>query len=99
MRVQILGCGEAFDENLTNTSLLVECGETLLFDCGYSAPAPIWRSVPDHSQISLIYISHPHADHYFGLPALLARMWEEKRTKPLVIVSQPQVLEQIRQLL
>src|SRR5947209_3072303 len=49
--------------------------------------------------IDAIYISHGHADHYFGLPALLTRMWEEGRKKPLTLVSQEQVLHQIGQLL
>jgi ribonuclease BN (tRNA processing enzyme) len=43
--------------------------------------------------IDLIYISHAHADHIFGLPPLLGRMWEDGRTKPLVLMSQAAVLE------
>lgn len=99
MQVQILGCGEAFDENYTNTSVLLTGPFTLLLDCGYSAPAPLWRAFPDHSAVDGIYISHAHADHYFGLPPVLGRMWEEKRTRPLTILSQGPVLEQIRQVL
>lgn len=95
METRILGCGEAFDERLPNTSILVDCGELLLLDCGFSVPPQVWEAVPDPDRIDAVYISHPHADHYFGLPALLTRMWEDNRTRPLVIVSQPAVLEMI----
>ena len=99
MRLTILGCGEAFDETLPNTSLLLETTSTILFDCGYSVPPQLWRAVPDQSAIDIIYISHAHADHYFGLPAVLTRMWEEGRTKPLVLLSQAGVLKQTGELM
>ncbi len=99
MRVTILGCGEAFDERFPNTSILVEtAGQTVLCDCGFSVPRQLWDHVPDPNAIDTIYISHPHADHYFGLPAALGRMWEDGREKPLTILSQPAVLDQIRDL-
>lgn len=97
MDTLILGCGEAFDELLPNTSILVNCGEVLLLDCGFSVPPQLWSEAADPDLIDAVYISHGHADHYFGLPALLTRMWEDKRTKPLMIVSQAAVLERIPQ--
>jgi ribonuclease BN (tRNA processing enzyme) len=69
----------------------------MLLDCGYSAPAPLWNAVGDPDALDLIYISHAHADHCFGLPAVLGRMWEDGRKKPLAILSQPPLLEQIRE--
>jgi ribonuclease BN (tRNA processing enzyme) len=96
LEVTVLGCGEAFDERYTNTSLLLRAEEkTILLDCGYSAPAPLWNAVADPDALDLIYISHAHADHCFGLPAVLGRMWEDGRKKPLVILSQPALLRQI----
>ena len=96
MEAIILGCGEAFDEALPNTSVLVKSTALLLLDCGFSAAPQVWKAVPDPSAIDLIYLSHAHADHYFGMPALLGRMWEEGRTKPLRIVSQAPLLDQLR---
>jgi ribonuclease BN (tRNA processing enzyme) len=55
--------------------------------------------VPAADAIDAIYISHGHADHYFGMPALLGRMWEDNRIKPLTVFSQPYVLEYLRQAL
>jgi ribonuclease BN (tRNA processing enzyme) len=55
--------------------------------------------VADADAVDLIYISHEHADHCFGLPAVLGRMWEDGRKKPLVILSQPPVLARVRELM
>ena len=95
----MLGAGEAFDETLGNTCALVNSESTVLIDCGYAAPFQVWRHDASAELIDAIYISHAHADHYFGLPALLTRMWEEGRKKPLTLISQKHVLEQIWQLL
>lgn len=97
MEALVLGCGEAFDSNLFNTSILLRAGAaTMLLDCGYSIPPRVWLAVADPNAIDLVYISHPHADHYFGLPALLGRMWEDGRTKKLSVLTQAAVIEQAR---
>ncbi len=88
MKIIFLGVGEAFDEKLPNNSHLILSDTILLLDCGYSVPKQLWQYNPNQSFIDAIYISHAHADHYFGIPALLVRMWEEGRTKPLTIICQ-----------
>jgi ribonuclease BN (tRNA processing enzyme) len=99
MEALVLGCGEAFDERLPNTSVLVRApGGTALLDCGYSVPPRVFETTaPD--EIDLVYISHAHADHYFGVPAVLGRWWEDGRRKPLTILSQPAALDQIKDIL
>lgn len=86
-----------------------ESGEsrTLLLDCGFSAPFALWRiaqcpadpadpvSSPDPMDLDAVWISHFHGDHFFGLPALMLRYYEEKRTKPLLVVGQPGVEEKV----
>ena len=44
MRVTFAGVGEAFDEKLPNTSLLVETdgGSSVLLDCGFTASCVFW---------------------------------------------------------
>jgi ribonuclease Z len=97
MQALILGCGEAFDTDFFNTSILVRTGvSTILLDCGYSIPARLWQAEPDANAIDVIYVSHAHADHFFGLPAVLGRMWEDGRTKPLTILTQTPVIDDIR---
>ena len=87
MKVEFLGVGEAFDENLPNNSQILEWGDCrLLIDCGYSVPQAFWKRHPDPEHLDAIFISHRHADHYFGLPSILVRLAEDGRRKPLTIV-------------
>ena len=89
MKIVFLGTGDAFDEKNPNNSSLVISEETnLLLDCGLTTPYQLWRYNNDQNLLDAVYISHLHADHYFGLPSLLMRMWSDGRTKPLTIVCQ-----------
>ena len=93
MEVTFLGVGEAFDEALPNTSVLIRCGEdkhrvTFLLDCGFTAPPQFWKEETSVESLDGIWISHFHADHFFGLPAFLVRFWEDGRKRPLTILGQ-----------
>ena len=89
MRVTFAGVGEAFDERLPNTSLLVETndGSSVLLDCGFTASCVFWEKAEKPLELDAVYVSHFHADHYFGIPALITRSIEEKRTKRLTIIG------------
>ncbi|MGE4296573.1 MAG: MBL fold metallo-hydrolase [Desulfovibrionaceae bacterium] len=96
MRCQFVGVGEAFDDGLPNCAVHVEAfcqggRRTALLDCGFTAPFAYWRLVADPLDLDLLWISHCHGDHFFGVPALLLRFWEEGRVKPLVVAGQPGV--------
>ena len=99
MKVIFLGVGEAFDEKLPNNSLLVLSKTKILLDCGYSVPRVLWNYNNDQSFLDAIYISHMHADHYFGLPALIFRMIEEGRKKPLTIISHKTNIKDIKKVI
>lgn len=100
MRITFAGVGEAFDENQANTSVLVETEETsVLLDCGFTAASAFWRVAERPLELDGVYITHFHGDHYFGLPALLVRSVEERRTLPLTIMGQEGIDSQIRQLM
>ncbi|MCL5113867.1 MAG: ribonuclease Z [Patescibacteria group bacterium] len=86
MKVVFIGTGEAFDENTPNNSCLIESETRLLIDCGYTIPQLIWKYNSDPNFLDAIYISHTHADHYFGLPLVLARMSEGGRKNKLTII-------------
>ena len=93
MQVTFLGTGEAFSPTKGSCSVLLEfagAGEVLraLLDCGFTTPQRLF-SISDTKDLSFIYISHLHGDHFFGLPAILVRSWEEQRRKELVIVCPP----------
>ena len=93
LEVIFLGVGEAFDEALSNTSILIryEGGDvhaSFLLDCGFTAPPPFWSEESDVNRLDGIWISHFHADHGFGIPALLVRFWEQGRDKELIFLGQ-----------
>jgi ribonuclease Z len=100
MKVIFTGVGEAFDENLPNTSLLVLVDSQVkkrqvLLDCGFTAAHTFWQTSPDPKGLVAVWISHFHGDHFFGLPLLLLRFWEEERTRPLTIIGQPGVADKV----
>jgi ribonuclease Z len=91
--VVFLGVGEAFDEKLPNTSILVRFEDnntraTVLLDCGFTAAPQFWREESDPDRLDGVWISHFHGDHFFGLPALLVRFIEEGRKRALTILGQ-----------
>jgi len=87
MQVRYIGTGEAFDHRRTNTSILVEGPERILLDCGYSVPHALWAQSLDPDWLDGVYISHFHADHCFGLPAVMARMNQDGRTRRLRLLT------------
>ncbi|MBR9699914.1 ribonuclease Z [Candidatus Woesearchaeota archaeon] len=99
MKLIHIGVGEAADERFPNNSHLIHSKTNLLLDCGYSVPRQLWKYTDERDFLDAIYISHRHADHYFGLPALLVRMAEEQRTKKLTIVCQKGVKKLIEEII
>jgi ribonuclease Z len=99
MKIIFLGNGEAFDERYPNHSHLILSDKTaLMLDCGDSAVRELWKYTKDHSLIDALYITHRHSDHLFGIPALLGRMLEEERKKPLTIICSEQIKADIERL-
>ncbi|MBM4424506.1 MAG: ribonuclease Z [Chloroflexi bacterium] len=91
----ILGSGEAFDPLLPNSSLLYEGERTVLIDCGFAAVQALWRRSLDPDLLDAVLLTHHHADHTFGVPALLMVMETpkaaspRKRTRPLTLIGPP----------
>jgi ribonuclease BN (tRNA processing enzyme) len=92
MEVTFVGVGEACDESLPNTAVMVrsdaaEGPRSLLLDCGFTAACRYWRHTDDPDRLDALWISHLHGDHFFGVPVLLLRLWEMKRRKPLSVLG------------
>ncbi len=82
-KVRFIGTGEAFDARLPNTSILYAGRQTLLLDCGYGVPHAWWRLDTDPDTLDGVFLTHCHADHCFGLPALVVWMRVAGRERPL----------------
>ena len=87
--IRFIGTGEAFDPSLPNTSVLYRGRLQLLIDCGYGVPHALWRTLRDPEALDGIYLSHHHADHCFGLPALIVWMRVAGRRRPLHLIGGP----------
>ena len=89
IRVTFVGTGEATDPDLPNTSLLYRGAKNLLVDCGYAVPHALWALERGPETLDGIYLSHLHADHAFGLPAVLIAMRTGGRRRPLDVLVAP----------
>ncbi len=85
----LLGSGEAFDPVLPNTSLLYQGERTVLVDCGFASVQAVWRQSPDPEFLDAVLLTHHHADHTFGLPALLMVMQAGGRSRPITLIGTP----------
>lgn len=76
MQVTFLGTSAGVPTRQRNVSAvalrLPERGEVWLFDCGEGTQQQLLHSDLKLSQITRIFITHMHGDHFFGLPGLLA---------------------------
>jgi ribonuclease BN (tRNA processing enzyme) len=93
VKVVFLGVGEACDETLPNTSIWLQArteygSRSVLLDCGFTVPPRYFAQTGDPEDLDALWISHFHGDHFFGVPALILRLWETRRRKPLAIVGQ-----------
>ena len=96
MQIIFLGVGESCDQQFGNTSILINAAaKSIMLDCGFSVPHRYFSRFNDPEKPDAVWISHFHGDHYFGMPLLLLRLWEMKRTRPLTIISHRGVKEKI----
>jgi len=100
MDILFVGVGEAFDEDLPNTSLLVAAQgrdgrRGLLLDCGFTVAHAYWRLAPDPASLDGLILTHFHGDHFLGAPALVLRLWQEGRTRPLAVAGPAGVAEKL----
>jgi ribonuclease BN (tRNA processing enzyme) len=92
MRLQVLGCGDAFGSGgRFHTCFHLTLASTcFLVDCGASALIAMRRFGVDPNAIETIFISHLHGDHFGGLPFfLLDAQFVSRRAAPLTIAGPP----------
>ena len=93
----VLGCGGMMplpNRHLTSVLLRRE-GDLFLFDCGEGTQVSLRRLNLKWKKISVIFVSHTHADHVTGLPGLLMLSSQVDRDDPLYIIGPPRITEYI----
>ena len=76
--------------HLTSVLLRRE-GDLFLFDCGEGTQVSLRRLNLRWKKISVIFISHTHADHVTGLPGILMLSSQVDRNEPLYIIGPPNI--------
>jgi ribonuclease BN (tRNA processing enzyme) len=95
MRLQFVGCGDAFGSGGRLNTCFHVTGDRVnfLIDCGASSLPALKRLGISRDELDLVLITHFHGDHFAGLPFLLLDAQFSRRTRPLVIAG-PHGIEQ-----
>lgn len=90
MKILFLGSGDAFGSGgrLQTSILMSDSQSSFLIDFGASGMIGLRKFEVDPNQISHIFLTHLHGDHFGGIPFfLLDAQLISKRTAPLTIVG------------
>lgn len=94
MDIYFLGTGAGMpsrDRNVTSIALELyeERGTFWMFDCGEGTQHQILRSRLKLSKLEMIFITHMHGDHIYGLPGLLTSRSYQGGTTPVHLFGPP----------
>jgi len=94
----VLGSGDALaSQSHDHTALVVRAqGCFLLIDCPGSASLKLRRYGLDPADIDAVILTHGHADHIYGLPALLQYLDLTGRERPLAVYGNEDALARAR---
>ena len=99
--IHFLGTGGSWpsvDRNVS--SIAIKRGpEVLLFDCGEGTQRQLQRSKVSYMQVSKVFISHFHGDHFLGLPGFFQTIQLNERKEPLHIFGPRGITKLVQQLL
>lgn len=73
--------------------------EVILFDCGEGTQRQFMLSKLSFMQVSKVFITHFHGDHFLGLPGLIQSMTMNDRNQPLDVFGPKGMKELMKQLL
>jgi ribonuclease Z len=101
LSIIFLGTGGSWPSVKRNvTSIAVKrAGEVILFDCGEGTQRQFQKSKLSYMQISKVFITHFHGDHFLGLPGLIQTMQLNDREIPLHIYGPKGMTKLVNQLL
>ncbi len=94
--IYFLGTGGSWPSSERNVSAtaIKRGGEILLFDCGEGTQRQIQKSALSYMQITKIFITHFHGDHFLGLPGLLQTLQLNDRKEELHVYG-PQGMDKL----
>lgn len=96
LNLTFLGTGNAFAPTRYWSSFLAN--DRYLFDAPPTLLAHLKKLGKDPGEIEVVFISHFHGDHFFGLPFLMLEYAElAPRTKDLTIVGPPGIAKRVQQ--
>ena len=101
MKIIFLGTSGSWPtvkRNVTSIALK-RASEILLFDCGEGTQRQFQRSKLSYMQISKVFVTHFHGDHFLGLPGLIQTMQLNDRKKPLHVYGPKGIVKLMQQLL
>jgi ribonuclease BN (tRNA processing enzyme) len=88
MRLTVLGSGSAFSTCGCNAGYLVD--GRVLVDCGAPVPSLVRRASASLDDLTLVLITHFHADHTFMLPTVLgARAYADAPAPGTLVIAGP----------
>jgi ribonuclease Z len=101
LNILFLGTGGSWPTIKRNvTSIAIKRGsEIILFDCGEGTQRQFQKSKQSYMQISKIFITHFHGDHFLGIPGLVQTMQLNDREDPLHIYGPKGMIKLTGQLL
>jgi len=73
--------------------LLRRGGEKLLFDCAEGTQRQLLQSAVGLPELTEVFLTHYHADHYAGLPTMMKTFALRGRDVPLTIYGPPGLLD------
>jgi len=88
LKLQMLGTGSAFAKAFyNNNALLTVEGQTLMIDCGITAPQAVFELGYTFGDIDAVLITHIHADHIGGLEEFAFQMKFIYGRKPVLYLA------------
>jgi ribonuclease Z len=101
LNIIFLGTGGSWPTIKRNVTAIAikRAGEVILFDCGEGTQRQLQKSKLSYMQISKLFITHFHGDHFLGIPGLVQTMQLNDRETPLNIYGPKGMIKLVNQLL